>query len=142
MPDAKHPSPLALGEVATRLPCADLARARAFYRDKLGLEPTEERPGGLLYRCGDTHFALFQSAGRASGTHTQMGWKVDDLDATIAYLRARGVTFLEYDLPGLKTRDGVATVEGNYPSVGTGERGVWFQDSEGNLLGIGQPTRD
>jgi catechol 2,3-dioxygenase-like lactoylglutathione lyase family enzyme len=125
--------------VATRLPAQDLSRARRFYKDKLGLEPIEERPGGLLYRCGTGFFALFQSAGRAAGTHTQMGWEVADIVATVAALRARGVVFEEYDLPGLKTRDGVALIQGNYPSKGTGEYGAWFKDSEGNLLGIGQP---
>jgi catechol 2,3-dioxygenase-like lactoylglutathione lyase family enzyme len=62
------------GEVAARLPARDLERARAFYAEKLGLEPVEERPGGLRYRCGNSYFAVFQSAGAASGTHTQMGW--------------------------------------------------------------------
>jgi hypothetical protein len=52
-----------------------------------------------------------------------------------------GVGFEEYELPGLTTRDGIADIEGNYPSKGSGERAVWFRDSEGNLLGIGQPTR-
>jgi catechol 2,3-dioxygenase-like lactoylglutathione lyase family enzyme len=127
--------------VATRLPAQDLGRARAFYADKLGLEPLEERPGGLLYRCGTGFFALFESAGTASGTHTQMGWEVTDIFATVAALRSRGVVFEEYDLPGLKTRDGVARIQGNYPSKGTGEYGAWFRDSEGNLLGIGQPIR-
>jgi hypothetical protein len=51
------------------------------------------------------------------------------------------VVFEEYDLPGLETRDGVADIVGNYPSKGRGERGAWFRDSEGNLLGIGQPLR-
>jgi catechol 2,3-dioxygenase-like lactoylglutathione lyase family enzyme len=130
------------GEVATRLPARDLERARAFYADKLGLEPVEERPGGLRYRCGNSWFALFQSAGAASGTHTQMGWEVDDIEATVADLRARGVVFEEYDLPGLRTVNGIADVEGNYPSKGgVGERAAWFRDSEGNLLGIGQPVR-
>jgi catechol 2,3-dioxygenase-like lactoylglutathione lyase family enzyme len=132
---------LADAQVATRLPAKDLARARRFYSEKLGLEPVEERPGGLRYRCGSGYFALFQSAGSASGTHTQMGFEVDDLDATIAALRARGVQFEEYDLPGLKTKNGVADIAGNYPSKGVGERGAWFRDSEGNLLGIGQPVR-
>jgi len=127
--------------VATRLPAQDLSRARAFYTDKLGLEPHEERPGGLLYRCGTGFFALFESAGTASGTHTQMGWEVTDIFATVAALRSRGVVFEEYDLPGLKTLDGVARIQGNYPSKGTGEYGAWFRDSEGNLLGIGQPIR-
>jgi catechol 2,3-dioxygenase-like lactoylglutathione lyase family enzyme len=127
--------------VATRLPAQDLGRARAFYADKLGLEPLEERPGGLLYRCGTGFFALFESAGTASGTHTQMGWEVTAIFATLAALRSRGVVFEEYDLPGLETRDGVARIQGNYPSKGTGEYGAWFRDSEGNLLGIGQPIR-
>jgi catechol 2,3-dioxygenase-like lactoylglutathione lyase family enzyme len=51
---------LARGHVATRLPAQDLDRARRFYAEQLGLEPVDERPGGLLYRCGDTEFALFQ----------------------------------------------------------------------------------
>lgn len=128
-------------EVATRLPAQDLSRARRFYAERLGLEPVEERPGGLLYRCGSGFFGLFASAGSASGTHTQMGWEVKDIVATVARLRARGVVFEEYDLPGLKTRDGIAEIQGNYPSKGTGEYAAWFKDSEGNLLGIGQPTR-
>jgi hypothetical protein len=100
----------------------------------------EEREGGLRYECGGVAFALFSSAGAPSGAHTQMGWEVDDIDATVAELRARGVVFEEYDFPGLTTVDGIAEIEGNYPSKGTGERGVWFHDSEGNLLGIGQPV--
>lgn len=91
-------------DVATRLPAQDLERARSFCAEKLGLEPVEERPGGLLYRCGR-------------------------------------VVFEEYDLPGLLTVDGIATIAGNYPSKGVGEKGAWFRDSEGNLLGIGQPVR-
>ena len=129
-------------DVATRLPAQDLERARAFYRDKLRLEPLEERPGGLRYRCGNSYFALFTSAGGPSGTHTQMGWEVADIEAVVAGLRARGVVFEEYDLPGLRTVDGIADIEGNYPSKGgVGERAAWFHDSEGNLIGIGQPVR-
>jgi catechol 2,3-dioxygenase-like lactoylglutathione lyase family enzyme len=126
--------------VATRLPAQDLDRARAFYAEKLGLEPAEERPGGLLYHCANGTFALFASAGVSSGTHTQMGWEVDDIEATVAELRSRGVVFEEVAMPG-RTTDGITTVAGNYPSKGTGERAVWFRDSEGNMLGIGQPIR-
>ena len=129
------------GEAATRLPARDLERAKAFYSDKLGLEPIEERPGGARYRCGNSYFALFQSAGAPSGTHTQMGWEVEDLEATVAELRRRGVVFEEYDLPGFKTVNGIADIAGKYPSKGSGEKGAWFYDSEGNLLGIGQPIR-
>jgi catechol 2,3-dioxygenase-like lactoylglutathione lyase family enzyme len=132
---------LADADVATRLPAKDLERARRFYSDKLGLEPVEERPGGLRYRCGGSYFALFESSGSASGSHTQMAWEVDDIETTVAALRARGVVFEEYDSPGLETINGVADITGNYPSRGVGERGAWFRDSEGNLLGLGQPVR-
>ena len=126
-------------DVATRLPAQDLERARAFYAEKLGLEPIEERQGGLRYRCGNSYFALFQSAGAPSGTHTQMGWEVDDIEAVVTALRARGVVFEEYDLPGLRTVGGIADIEGNYPSKGgVGERAAWFRDSEGNLIGLGE----
>ena len=126
--------------VAARLPCQNLERARRWYAEKLGLEPSEERPGGLAYDFGPTRFALFASAGAPSGAHTQMGWEVEDLEAVVATLRGRGVEFEEYDIPGLRTVDGIAGVEGNYPSRGgSGERAAWFRDSEGNLIGIGEP---
>ena len=59
-------------------------------------------------------FALFESAGKPSGAHTQLGWEVRDLAATVDRLRARGVRFEEYDLPGLTTVDSIADIEGNY----------------------------
>jgi catechol 2,3-dioxygenase-like lactoylglutathione lyase family enzyme len=128
--------------VATRLPAQDLNRARRFYAEKLGLEPSEERPGGLLYRLPGGEFALYGSAGTAPGTFTQMAVEVDDLDAVMAELRGRGVVFEEVDIPGLTTSDGVAEVQGNYPSKGgKGERAAWFRDSEGNLLGLAQSLR-
>ena len=133
---------LANGRVATRLPAQDLDRARRFYAEKLGLEPADERPGGLLYRCAAGEFALFASAGASPGTFTQMGWEVDDIEATVAEMKERGVVFEEVDLPGLRTIGGIAEIAGNYPSKrATGERGAWFRDSEGNVLGIGQPVR-
>ncbi|SCU88274.1 conserved hypothetical protein [Cupriavidus necator] len=129
-------------DVAARIPAQDLARARSFYSSKLGLEPVEERPGGLRYKCGNSYFVLFESAGSASGTHTQMAWEVDDIQATVSELRHLGVVFEEFDLPGLKTINGIAEVQGNYPSKGgVGEKGAWFRDSEGNLLAIGQLIR-
>jgi catechol 2,3-dioxygenase-like lactoylglutathione lyase family enzyme len=125
--------------VATRIPVQDLNRARRFYSEKLGLDPSEERPGGLLYRCASGEFALFESAGTSPGTFTQMAWDVDDIEATVAELQKRGVVFEDVDLPGLRTIDGIAEVSGNYPSKGgKGERAAWFRDSEGNMLGMGQ----
>jgi catechol 2,3-dioxygenase-like lactoylglutathione lyase family enzyme len=129
-------------KVATRLPAQDLDRARAWYSEKLGLDPSDERPGGLLYRVGSGEFALFASAGGPSGEHTQMGFEVADIEATVAELKARGVVFEEYDFPGMTTNGGIADIEGNYPSKNArGERGAWFRDSEGNMLGVGQLVR-
>ena len=125
-------------KVAARIPVQNLQRARAFYSEKLGLEPSEKRPGDLLYRCGEREFVLLESAGAASGHHTQMGWEVEDIEATVEWLRGRGVMFEEYDFPGLRTVNGIAEVrdsEGNLFG-----KGAWFRDSEGNLLGINRPT--
>src|ERR1051326_3646425 len=100
--------------VATRLPAQDLDRARRFYSEQLGLEPIDGRPGGLLYRCASGGFALFQSAGACPGEFTQMAFQVEDLEATVAELRGRGVVFEEYDFPGLTTVDAIADIEGQY----------------------------
>ncbi|MFF5981628.1 VOC family protein [Streptomyces olindensis] len=139
--DADDRNVLAGARVATRLPAQDLDRARRFYAEQLGLEPVDERPGGLLYRCGGAEFALFRSTGASPGTFTQMAFEVDDIDAVAAELKRRGVVFEEVGVPGLRTEGGIAEVEGHYPSKGArGERGGWFRDSEGNLLGIGEPV--
>jgi catechol 2,3-dioxygenase-like lactoylglutathione lyase family enzyme len=124
---------------ATRLPAQDLSRARRFYAEKLGLEPADQRPGGLLYQGPGGEFALFQSAGASPGTFTQMAWEVEDLETVVATLSERGVVFETVDLPGLRTVNGIAEITGNYPGKrARGERGAWFRDSEGNLLGIGE----
>jgi catechol 2,3-dioxygenase-like lactoylglutathione lyase family enzyme len=87
-------------------------------------------------------FHLFLSAGSASGESTQLGFEVDDIDAVVADLRARGVVFEEIGtlrITGFEVVDGIIEVEDNYSSKGTGERGAWFRDSEGNLIALGQP---
>jgi catechol 2,3-dioxygenase-like lactoylglutathione lyase family enzyme len=119
-------------EVMATLPAKDLERAKSFYADKLGLKPTEEGPEGITYRLGNGAFTLFESTGAPSGDHTQLGIEVDDLEAAVEELRGRGLVFEEYDLPGFKTVNGIAEIEG--------ERGAWFKDSEGNLLAISVMT--
>jgi catechol 2,3-dioxygenase-like lactoylglutathione lyase family enzyme len=120
--------------IHTTLPVADLERARRFYTEKLGLTPETELPDmrdGLFYRCGGgTRFLLFPSPNAASGTHTQMTWRTNDIEAEMAALKARGVVFEEYDTPGLKTVNSLATIGQS--------KGAWFIDSEGNLLALGQ----
>lgn len=132
---------LARARVATRLPAQDLERARRFYSERLGLEPVDERPGGLLYRCGGAEFVLFRSTGASPGTFTQMAFEVDDITTVVSELKQHGVVFEDVDAPGFTTEDGIAEIDGNYPSKGArGERGAWFRDSEGNLLGVGEPV--
>jgi catechol 2,3-dioxygenase-like lactoylglutathione lyase family enzyme len=131
---------LSNAHAVTKLPAQDLERARAFYRDKLGLEPVEERTGGLRYVCGSTEFHLFSSAGAPSGSSTQMGFEVEDLEATLDDLRARGVTLERFEMPGFGTDGDTIAAPDNYPSKGSGELGAFFYDSEGNLIGIAQPV--
>ena len=133
--------PLASAHAVTKLPAQDLDRARRFYSERLGLDPVEERDGGLRYVCGDTEFHLFLSSGAASGASTQIGFEVEDIDEVVADLRSRGVEFEPFDIRGFEVENDVVVVPGNYPSKGSGERGAFFRDSEGNLLAVGQATR-
>ena len=132
--------PLDSAHAVTKLPVQDLDRARRFYRDQLGLEPVEERDGGLRYLCAGTEFHLFLSSGAASGESTQIGFEVADIDRVVADLRSRGVTFEPFDIAGFDVENDIVAVPDNYPSKGNGERGAFFRDSEGNLLAIGQAT--
>src|SRR5947209_376448 len=111
----------------TTLPATDLERAKRFYAEKLGLTPESETPGGVFYRCGeDTRFLIYPSQGIASGTHTQIGWTVEDIESEVAGLKAQGVVFEEYP----------ATVNS---IAATGPiKAAWFKDSEGNLHGLVQ----
>jgi predicted enzyme related to lactoylglutathione lyase len=123
---------LAEYRVHTALPATDLERAKRFYAEKLGLQPTQQRPAGLRYEfAGGTAFFLFPTSTSNQGGHTQAGIEVSDVEATVAQLKARGVVFEEYDTPDLKTVEGIATEPG-------GDRAAWFKDSEGNLLGVVQ----
>jgi catechol 2,3-dioxygenase-like lactoylglutathione lyase family enzyme len=113
------------------LPAADLERAKAFYRDRLGLVPVKETPAWATYRAGNTYFQVYPTSAAGMAGHTLGGWVVDDLDAVVAAYRARGVVFEEYDLPGLRTIDGIAM-------LADVERAAWFTDSEGNILAISE----
>jgi catechol 2,3-dioxygenase-like lactoylglutathione lyase family enzyme len=117
------------------IPARDLGRARAWYADKLGLTTHQQEPEALLYQSGgDRLFLLFSSPGAGTAQHQLAAWVVEDLVAEVAALRARGVVFEEYDLPGLRTVDGIATTP-----VG---RAAWFKDSESNVLTMTQLDPD
>jgi predicted enzyme related to lactoylglutathione lyase len=113
------------------LPAADIARARKFYEEKVGLVAREEVAGGVIYECGNGSWVfLYPSGGAGTSKASQAFWQVDDVEAEVADLRSRGVVFEEYDLPGVKTVNGIAT--------GGGARAAWFKDSEGNILAVVQ----
>jgi catechol 2,3-dioxygenase-like lactoylglutathione lyase family enzyme len=122
---------VALEQVIAVLPASDLGRARQFYTDKLGLTPIEDNMTGLFFQISAGNaFLVYEAAGPASGQHTQAGFLVSDLDAAMSDLRSRGVTFEEYDIPGVHTEKAVVT----FPNG----RGAFFKDSEGNILGLNE----
>jgi catechol 2,3-dioxygenase-like lactoylglutathione lyase family enzyme len=124
---------LSQARVHATLPAQDLQRARAFYESVLGLAPASVAPGGAFYEAADgARFLLFPSSGRASGGHTQLGFTVNDIDAEVGALRAKGVTFESYDMPQFDAATSIATFPGT--------RSAWSKDTEGNLLGIAQMT--
>ena len=116
------------------LPVKDLERAKTFYSDRLGLNPTSEDRVGVHFVMGGTRFRLFRSGGTASGAHTQLAFMVGDLNELLDDLKSRGLEFENYDYANLKTVDGIADL--GYA------RAAWFKDSEGNLLGIAQLSSD
>jgi catechol 2,3-dioxygenase-like lactoylglutathione lyase family enzyme len=114
------------------IPVADLDRARAFYEGVLGLHPwrIDERIHEVVYEAGPARFAAYVSAGAGKSEHTIGTFLVQDMDPIVAGLRQRGVAFIDYDLPGLKTEDGIA-------SFGH-DRVAWFKDPDGNILALTQ----
>ena len=113
------------------IPASDLARARAWYSEKLGFTTDQDEAAAVLYHDGhDQLFLLFSSPDAGTARHQLAAWDVDDLEAEVTELRARGVEFEEYDQPGLRTVDGIAVTP-----VG---KAAWFKDSEGNVLTMTQ----
>ena len=107
----------------------DLAETKAFYHDQLGLEVLDENEEAITFRCGgQSSIAVTKSTVGTSDEQTQAGWFVPDLEAELAELRSRGVVIQEYDMPGLKTTDGVADLGFALAA--------WIVDPHKNALGI------
>jgi len=110
---------------------SDIDRAKQFYGETLGLKTVDERADGVRYDGGGGTFLLVYPSGFAgTAESTYMGFTVDDVEKAVAELRDRGVVFEEYDIPGLKTVNGIAEIEG--------VKGAWFKDPDGNILSINQ----
>ena len=117
--------------IAPYIPVADVGRARRFYEGTLGLVPREEFAGGVIYECGrGTTVFMYPSTGAGTSKASCAFWTVDDVEAEVAELKGRGVVFEEYDTPGIKTTNSIATAGG--------AKTAWFKDSEGNILAVSQ----
>ena len=115
-------------KVTANVPAVDLDRARSFYADKLGLTPVQEGEGGLVYAtAGGTSFFIYQTEFAGQAGHTIAQWHVDDIEAQVRDLKAKGVAFETYDMPGVQWDGEIAEI----PGMG---RAAWFKDSEGNIM--------
>ena len=122
---------LADAQIMAIVPTTDLARAKAFYGETLGLvDANVPTPGPqVIYRCGgNTLLEVYERPTAGEAQHTLASWEVGDLRAVVDQLRGHGVRFEEYDLPEVKTEDGISA---------TGDlREAWFRDPDGNILRI------
>jgi catechol 2,3-dioxygenase-like lactoylglutathione lyase family enzyme len=110
---------------------SDIERAKEFYGGTLGLKMIDERSDGVRYGDGgDGWFLVYPSQFAGTAQSTYMTFDVDGVEQVVEELRGRGITFEEYDLPGLKTVNGIAEIQG--------VKGAWFKDPDGNILAIGE----
>jgi predicted enzyme related to lactoylglutathione lyase len=113
------------------IPAQDVARARKFYEEKVGLKPGDETAGGVVYRFANgTGCFLYPTPNAGTSKASQAFWQVDDVEREVRELKARGVKFEDYDMPGMRTVNGISTAGG--------AKAAWFKDSEGNILALVQ----
>ena len=111
------------------IPAADLARARRFYEDKVGLVARDVVAGGVVYECGKGSWVfLYPSGGAGTSQASQAFWQVEDIEAEVAELVTRGVVFEDYQNEYMRTVNHIATFETS--------KAAWFKDSEGNIMAI------
>jgi hypothetical protein len=104
---------LKVAPIVPYIPVTNVARARKFYEDKLGLKPKEEYAGGVIYECGGGSWVfMYPSAGAGTSKASTAFWAVDDVVAKVRELKAKGVVFEEYDMPGIKMENSIASAGG------------------------------
>jgi len=112
---------------------SDLDQARKFYEGTLGFEVMDERSDGVTYKdASGGWFLVYPSQFAGTAKSTYMSFEVASLEEAVKELRDRGVVFEEYDMPGLKTVEGIAEIQG--------VKGAWFKDPDGNILALGERT--
>jgi predicted enzyme related to lactoylglutathione lyase len=120
-------------QITAYLPAKDLARAKKFYEEKIGLTPSATSEAGAMYPCGrGSRVFLYVSGFAGTNQASTAYWEVTDIEKEVAELQERGVTFEEYDFPGSKTENGIALQKNN--------KAAWFKDTEGNTLALIQPV--
>jgi len=112
------------------LPASNVARARKFYEEVLGLTPKQDYAGGVVYECGGAEAFLYPTPNAGTSKASQAYWQVEDVEAEVADLKARGVQFEEYDMPGMPMKNSIVTAGG--------AKTAWFKDTEGNILAVSQ----
>jgi predicted enzyme related to lactoylglutathione lyase len=125
---------LANSPIRPTIPVVDLDRAKRFYETTLGLKTVpannDNTSGIAIFECGDgTRVELYQR-GPSKADHTIATFEVSDIEEEVNMLKGKGVNFEEYDMPEIKTQNGIAT-QGSV-------KAAWFKDSEGNILCIHQ----
>ena len=121
---------LSTAPIRAYIPVSDVPRARKFYEEKIGLEPKMDYAGGVVYECGGTEVFMYPTPNAGTSKASQAFWQVEDVEAEVAALKARGVKFEEYDMPGITMKNSIAT--------GGGAKTAWFKDTEGNILAVSQ----
>jgi len=110
------------------IPVQDLEAAKAWYEEKLGMEPDREAFDGAWYKVGDRDLLIYPSGFAGTNQGTTAEFIVKDVPAAVAGLRERGVVFEEYDFPELQTVEGIATFGD--------QQSAWFKDPDGNILAL------
>jgi catechol 2,3-dioxygenase-like lactoylglutathione lyase family enzyme len=121
---------LSAAPIRAYIPATNVARARKFYEEIIGLRPKEEYAGGVIYACGSTEVFLYPTPNAGTSKASQAFWSVADVAAEVTELKARGLTFEEYAMAG-------QTMENSILTAG-GAKTAWFKDTEGNTLAISQ----
>ena len=120
---------LSRAPIRAYVPARDIARARKFYEQTVGLTPKEECAGGVIYECGGTEVFMYPTDNAGTSKASQAYWEVDDVEAEVAELKARGA-FEVYDTPSIEMTNNIL--------VGGGAKTAWFKDTEGNILAVSQ----
>jgi predicted enzyme related to lactoylglutathione lyase len=125
---------LSAAPIRAYIPASDVSRARKFYEGIVGLIPKQDYAGGVIYECAGTEVFMYPTSNAGTSKASQAFWQVDDVEAEVAELKARGVKFEEYDMLGQTMTNSILTAGG--------AKTAWFKDTEGNILAVSQRIQE